>query len=770
MRRGQRVLISAALGVLLAGAARAADPEIDTLLQGPVGKDWVTNGGNLTNQRYSTLKQIDTSNVKQLKGAWMTRLKGSGYGGKYSFEATPLVKDGIMYIVTGNDDVFALNAKTGEFLWERWSGIDQKLTSVCCGWDNRGVAMGEGMVFLGQLDANVVALDIKTGKEVWKTPIEVWQDGYGITSAPLYYDGIVYSGITGGEYGVRGRLTALDAKTGKILWRWYTAACAGTMSAATAGRPAPTLICMAARRSGTRRPLDPQLGLIYFATGNCGPDYDGSIREGDNLFCASVVALNAKTGEYAWHFQEVHHDIWDYDAASPAVLFDTVINGQPRKGIAQAGRTGWVYILDRTNGKPLVGIEEKAGAAGAAAEDRENTALSDRRRDRTAMRPTAGGIRKVRLHLRSLLGRADTGPAIGHRRHELVAHVVQSGYRVVLCSRHRPHQRLCALRGQVQERHCNTTAARRRRRSARPMSGTWTAIAGTTNKIAWQKNVPFRVGSWRRIDHDSRRPRVPRGSWRGNPGARCKDRRTALGSSRPVLARRQRRWSTRSMGMQYIAIAAGGNQGVGSANGDAVWTFSLKGQLNPLWPPPPPPTVAGPASGPIADNADTVKIGDNNVEFGYFPKRDRIKAGTSVTFTNAGDTPHTATSFDNGKIGTWDTGPLNSGQSKTITFDKPGNYYYICTAAPVDVRPGYRRVTRKSGAEFWRSGPRPRFRVRAGLHSNPRADLPPFRPWRVRRIRKRDLDISSPWGWDDVIVVAGRKQQRHVIQPTAAHS
>src|SRR5260221_2476795 len=134
MRYGQRVVITAAFGVLLAGVGpgSAADPQIDTLLQSPVGKDWVTNGGNMTNQRYSTLKQIDTSNVKQLKGAWMTRLKGSGYGGKYSFEATPLVKDGTMYIVTRNDDVFALNAKTGEVLLERWSGIDQKITSVCC--------------------------------------------------------------------------------------------------------------------------------------------------------------------------------------------------------------------------------------------------------------------------------------------------------------------------------------------------------------------------------------------------------------------------------------------------------------------------------------------------------------------------------------------------------------------------------------------------------------------------------------------------------------
>jgi len=169
--RAQRTVpIFVALGLLFPGAAsvRAADQEIDRLLQNPVAKDWVTNGGNMTNQRYSTLKQIDTTNVKQLKGAWMARLKGSGLGGKYSLEATPLVKDGIMYMVTGNDDVFALDAKTGQILWEHWSGIGQQISTVCCGWLNRGLGMGEGMLFLGQLDANVVALDIKTGKEVWR--------------------------------------------------------------------------------------------------------------------------------------------------------------------------------------------------------------------------------------------------------------------------------------------------------------------------------------------------------------------------------------------------------------------------------------------------------------------------------------------------------------------------------------------------------------------------------------------------------------------------
>src|SRR5256886_5787207 len=138
-----------------------------------------------------------------------------------------------MYVITGNDEVFALNAKTGAILWEYWSGIDQKISTVCCGWVNRGLAMGEGLLFFGQLDANVVALDMKTGKVVWKSPIEKWENGYTITSAPLYYDGIVYSGISGGEYGVRGRLTALNAKTGEILWRGGTPPGAGEVCRGT---------------------------------------------------------------------------------------------------------------------------------------------------------------------------------------------------------------------------------------------------------------------------------------------------------------------------------------------------------------------------------------------------------------------------------------------------------------------------------------------------------------------------------------------------------
>jgi quinohemoprotein ethanol dehydrogenase len=676
-RAQQMIPVVMTLGLLLPVAApvRAADPEIDHLLQSPVGKDWVTNGGNLTNQRYSALKQIDTTNVKQLKGAWMTRLKGSGFGGKYSFEASPLVKDGIMYVVTGNEDVFALNAKTGEILWERWSGIDQKISTVCCGWVNRGLAMGEGMLFLGQFDANVVALDIKTGKEVWRTPIEVWQDGYGITSAPLYYDGIVYSGITGGEFGVRGRLTALDAKTGKILWRWYTLPGPGEFGSDT--WPTGTDHAMRGGATIWNTPaLDPQLGLVYFATGNCGPDYDGSMREGDNLFCASIVAIKAKTGEYAWHFQEVHHDIWDYDAASPVALFDTVVNGQPRKGIAQAGRTGWVYMLDRTNGKPLIGIEERP----VPQEPRQKTA-------KTQPFPTGDAI--VPQCAQPLDGYEKAGcifeafweePVLiqpsggGGTNWAPMSYNPDTGsFYVVATVRTSAFGRY----GDTFKKGLRYVGGTQSAPIGSPMSGTFTAVGGNTNKMVWQTKTPYRIGNGGGSTATAG-GLVFHGEPDGNilaydakTGAELWKFQTGFGAEAPPVV-------YEADGDQYIAIAAGGNQLTGSAYGDAVWSFSLKGQVNPLWPPPPPSNVAGP-TGPISDGVDKVDMGARNVEYSYFPSRTRVKPGTKVTFTNVGDIPHTATAVKDAK---WDTGALAKGESKEITFSDPGIYYYICTPHP----------------------------------------------------------------------------------------
>ena len=320
---------------------------------------WRTNGGNYANQRYSPLTIIDRGNVGTLKGVWRTHLKGSGVGPQYSGSAQPIVHDGRIFIVTGANDVFALDVATGAILWQYAAKLDPAIAVICCGWTNRGASLGEGKLFFGALDGRLVALDEKTGKEVWSVQAERWQDGYSITSAPLYFDGMVITGFAGAEYGVRGKVKAFDARTGKPLWTFHTIPGPGEKGHDTwpANSDAWT------RGGGTvwQTPaVDPALGLIYFSTGNPGPDFNGSVRAGDNLFSSSIVAVEARTGKYRWHCQQVHHDIWDYDSPSPVVLFDATLNGRPRKGLVQVSKTGWAYILDRETGKPLVGIDERA--------------------------------------------------------------------------------------------------------------------------------------------------------------------------------------------------------------------------------------------------------------------------------------------------------------------------------------------------------------------------------------------------------------------------
>ena len=322
----------------------------------PTG-NWLTNGGDLRNDRYSPLDQITATNVNDLKAEWVTSL-GSGFDFKYSGEGTPLVYDGVMFMVTGANEVAALDAKTGEFIWEYKPELAKGLDTVCCGWLSRGLALGDGKVYVAILDGRLVALDQKNGKLVWETTVGEWEKGYTTTSAPLYYDGKVYQGVAGGEYGIRGYLAAYDAEKGEEIWRSHTVAAPGETGGDSWPEDNKTWETGGAPIWQTPA-IDPELGMIYVSTGNASPDLDGSHREGDNLFTDSVLALDANTGEYKWHFQEVHHDIWDMDAANPVVLFDVEIDGKMRKGIVQAGKTGWLYILDRTNGEPLIGIEEK---------------------------------------------------------------------------------------------------------------------------------------------------------------------------------------------------------------------------------------------------------------------------------------------------------------------------------------------------------------------------------------------------------------------------
>jgi quinohemoprotein ethanol dehydrogenase len=317
------------------------------------GADWITTGGNVGDQRYSSLTQVTTGNVGQLTQAWHTNLDGSGIQGKYSAEGTPLVYKGVMYIVTGNDDVFALDATNGQHLWTYHSGIYQNIDTICCGWDARGVALGDGKVFVAQLDGQLVALDQMTGGVVWSRANVNWREGYSQTASATYYNGMVFTGMTGGEFGARGTMTAYDTKDGRQVWRFYNCPQPGDFGGATwpIGEWA---TCGATVWNNPT--FDPELGLMYYTTSNADP-WAGR-GPGTNLFSSSFVALDIATGQYRWHYQVVHHDIWDYDCPSPTMLMDvTTSDGVRHKAISESCKTGWTYILDRTTGQPIPTID-----------------------------------------------------------------------------------------------------------------------------------------------------------------------------------------------------------------------------------------------------------------------------------------------------------------------------------------------------------------------------------------------------------------------------
>src|SRR5712692_1191443 len=550
------------------------------------GNNWITYGGALNNQRYSTLDQLNTSNVKDIRGAWLARL-GSGRGSKYIFEADPLVIDGVMYIPTGNDDIFALDGKTGRKLWEYNSDIPQVNDLICCGWDNRGVAAGQGMIFTGQLDGSFAALDQKTGKIAWRTQLEDYHDGFSITGATRYYDGMVFTGMSGSENGVRGRLYALDAKTGKELWRFYTVPGPGDFGGDTwpSTSPDPVLRDAYLHGGGTvwQAPaIDPELGMIYFSTGNAGPDYDGSLRPGDNLFTASIVALDYKTGQYRWHFQEAHHEIWDYDAPSPVVLFDQTYNGVPRKGLSQSGKTGWTYYLDRTNGQPLIGINETP----VNQEPRQATA---------ATQPIPVGDKFVKDCITAPL---PGFPLFGcmfdpffdlpvvqpGQSHNFSPNSwdPQTGYTYTMASQSITAR---AMRPESYTLGKRYTAGANVTPLDQPVESTLTAMDSRTNKIAWQKTFPG-AQSYGAVTTAGGLLFVGRVdgnlvAYDAKTGDELWKFQTGWGISAPPM--------TYSIdGVQYVAVASGGNRGgVTTLDGDAVWAFALNGTIDEVAAPPP---------------------------------------------------------------------------------------------------------------------------------------------------------------------------------------
>jgi PQQ-dependent dehydrogenase (methanol/ethanol family) len=340
--------------------------------QQPAGKDWSTYGGNAWNQRYSGLTGINTKNVNQLvpRGMLQTGISKQG-----SFENTPIVIGSNAFVTTPYNTLIAYNLDSKKEVWR----YEHKLgtTIYCCGPNNRGVAVHGPHVYMGTLDARLIAFDGATGKIAWDVEVADPTFGYSITHAPLVVGNNVIVGVSGGEYGIRGHVTAYDAVTGKQVWRWYSIP--APKGDPTFDPAAPNgwwgdWVKSTPEGNGLNRDIakekgdsaknadawtrggggvwmtpafDPETGTIYVAVGNPSPDLDGSQRPGDNLYTDAVVAIDAANGKTKWYYQTVPHDVWDLDAVSPPVV--AKINN--KKVVVHAGKTGWVYILDAANGK-----------------------------------------------------------------------------------------------------------------------------------------------------------------------------------------------------------------------------------------------------------------------------------------------------------------------------------------------------------------------------------------------------------------------------------
>ncbi len=302
---------------------------------------WVLYGGDYANFRHSPIDDLTPDTVGSLKVAWSFPT-----GTLEQFEVSPVIYDGIMYITSSFNRLFALDPVTGELHWR----YDHQLPSdirQCCGNVNRGVGISGDLVIMATLDARLIAFNRLSGKIAWNTEIAPYADGYSATSAPMIVKNLAIIGVAGGEFGVRGFFDAYDVATGELAWRHYTVPDTGEPGVETwagdsyksGGSPAWT--------SGA---YDPQADVLYWTTGNPAPDWNGDLRKGDNLYSNSVLAVNPDSGARLWHFQFTPHDVWDYDGNTQIFLADIELDGVVRKVMVQPNRNGYFYILDRTNG------------------------------------------------------------------------------------------------------------------------------------------------------------------------------------------------------------------------------------------------------------------------------------------------------------------------------------------------------------------------------------------------------------------------------------
>ena len=684
--------VGGALGLTLpTGAAEAASETIPHQPPGlgPTGRDYAKVGGDLGNQNHSSLRQITRTNVGRLGGAWHVNLEGGSTSSGQ--QSTIVAQDGVLYVQTTQQNVFAVDGRTGAIKWT--TKVGERQTNM------RGVAVAEGKVFSASGDNVLHALDQQTGAIVWQRQLLTDGEGTGdnggcdpqngqcggsigtLAGAVVYWDGMVYIGMQGSTAGARGRAYGLDAATGEVVWTFWGAPGPGSFGNDTwEGESWKT----GGAVTWMHPAIDPELGLVYWTFGNPYPRTNGSTRGGSNLFANCLLAIDAKTGERRWHFQSVHHDIWDFDNVMAPVLIDLKIKGRPRKVVVYGSKVGMFYILDRVSGEPVHGVQERQ----VPQEPRQKTwptqpfpggepfvhqapSFHDSTRpvpyyptgkiftpfwdDATILFPGAGGGADW-AHL-------SFNPHTGH---------VYVGY------------------GLINSSYSNTNGGRVN--TARPygeyFSGGIVAVDPHTNRPVWRKE-----GDWSLAHGNGILTTGGRVMFQGGPDG-------VLKAMDDTDGRTLWRWQTGAgvhtspiayeiAGIQYIAVLAGGN-GLPYPDipkGDHLWAFRLGGPVAPAAAPVPPSKrnqirVA-------AVTGTTVTLGrlwntatqtpgptENTVsQNAMAPQHLSVPVGTTVTFVNPADNSqsHGAASFFEHEF---NTGPLAPGQSAGHTFDRAGEYFY----------------------------------------------------------------------------------------------
>jgi alcohol dehydrogenase (cytochrome c) len=644
--------------------------------------------GNLANQRYVPVNQINPKTVAGLGAMWVSEPFADGATSRM----TPLVHEGLMFLGAG-PRIYALDARSGKMVWQHQlearkppavnAITSAKVTALqTLGVANSrswGLGLGGGMVFAGLTNGHVVALGEKSGDVVWDKLIsdEPLAIGKRIMCPPLYVDGVLYVGL--GLDVTEGHAIAVEATSGRVLWRISTVAKPDRSGHQT--WPHESNIW----RSGGAHPwvapaADPSLGLVYFVTGNAGPPSAGKLRPGDNLYSVSLIALEMETGKLRWYRQLVRHDLWEADLSVSPVLFDKEIAGRRRQGVAVMRGDGYLFLFDRTNGEPLITIEERPVPQNPAV---FTSATQPFPRDADSILPPCVSWSN-KIPTGFILGCMFDPPS-----HDVPNRLAQWASVRVAPMSYSPQtgyfyaQGTNSLlwQGTADDPYVWITNVNGDRVPNYPApTVVVAAVDSGTDKVIWRKELPSVEDSGYKSNGGALSTAGGLVFHQGGDGSlQAYDATTsetlwrfqtdfAAGDASPM--------SYAIDGRQYVAFVAGAK----------VWAFALGGKLPQASSPSLPPQEE--VSGPIRDaneietltleHADGIGERYRLNEFAFNPYRARIRAGTSVTFINNGYLPHTIVARD----GSWSTGILSPGQIATIGFDKPGSYLYFSKEYP----------------------------------------------------------------------------------------